>query len=40
MLASTCDFTESRTNAYYLSILTQSSANWPDGLRWLHGEDG
>ena len=40
MLASTCDFTESRTNAYYLSILTQSSAGWPDRLRWLHGEDG
>jgi len=40
MMASTCDFTESRVNAYYLSILTQSSAGWPGGLRWLHGEDG
>ena len=40
MQASTYDFTESRANAYYLSILTQSSAGWPGGLRWLHGEDG
>lgn len=40
MEASTYDFTESRVNAYYLSILTQSSAGWPGGLRWLHGEDG
>ena len=38
-LASTFDFTESRANAYYLSILTESSAGWPNGLRWLHGED-
>ena len=40
MEASTYDFTESRANAYYLSILNQSSAGWPGGLRWLHGEDG
>ncbi|MDE2868690.1 MAG: transglutaminase domain-containing protein [Chloroflexota bacterium] len=40
MTASTCNFTESAANAYYLSILTQSSAGWPGGLRWLHGEDG
>ena len=40
MEASTYDFTESRSNAYYLSILNQSSAGWPGGLRWLHGEDG
>ena len=40
MMASTCDFTESAANAYYLSILNQSSAGWPGGLRWLHGEDG
>lgn len=40
MEASTYDFTESGANAYYLSILTQSSAGWPGGLRWLHGEDG
>jgi len=40
MMASTCDFNESRVNAYYLSILNQSSAGWPGGLRWLHGEDG
>ena len=38
--ASSYDFTESRANAYYRSILTQSSAGWPGGLRWLHGEDG
>ena len=38
-LASTFDFTESKANAYYLSILTESSAGWPKGLRWLHGED-
>jgi hypothetical protein len=38
-LAPTFDFTESRANAYYLSILTESSAGWPAGLRWLHGED-
>ena len=40
MEASTYDFTESRANAYYRSILNQSSAGWPGGLRWLHGEDG
>lgn len=40
MMASTYHFTESKANAYYLSILTQSSAGWPGGLRWLHGEDG
>ena len=39
MLASVYDFTESKANAYYLSILTESSAGWPGGLRWLHGED-
>ncbi len=38
--ASNYDFTESRANAYYMSILAQSSAGWPGGLRWLHGEDG
>jgi transglutaminase-like putative cysteine protease len=27
-------------NAYYRSILTASQAGWPDGLRWLRGEDG
>lgn len=40
MMASTYHFTESRANAYYLSILNESSAGWPGGLRWLHGEDG
>ncbi|MCY3921338.1 MAG: hypothetical protein OXG27_02940 [Chloroflexi bacterium] len=40
VVASNYEFTESRANAYYLSILTQSSAGWPGGLRWLHGEDG
>ncbi len=39
-MASTYDFVESTANAYYLSILSQSSAGWPGGLRWLHGEDG
>ncbi len=39
-LASTYDFTESAADAYYLSILNQSSAGWPGGLRWLHGEAG
>ena len=39
MLASVYDFTESKANAYYLSILNESSAGWPAGLRWLHGED-
>ncbi len=38
-LASAFDFTESKANDYYLSILTESSAGWPKGLRWLHGED-
>ena len=38
-LASTFDFTESKASDYYLSILTESSADWPKGLRWLHGED-
>ena len=39
LLSSTYDFTESKANAYYLSILNESSSGWPDGLRWLHGED-
>ena len=33
------DFTESKADAYNLSILDESLAGWPAGLRWLHGED-
>ena len=33
------DFTVSALNAYTRSILEQSVRGWPDGLRWLHGED-
>lgn len=33
------DFTESKADSYNLSILDASFASWPNGLRWLHGED-
>ena len=33
------DFTESKADAYNLSILDESLAGWPAALRWLHGED-
>ncbi len=33
------DFTVSGLNSYTRSILEQSMRGWPDGLRWLHGED-
>ena len=28
-----------RINEYYRSILEMSEKGWPNGLRWLHGED-
>ena len=34
------DYTVTRINAYYLSILELSNQGWPGGLRWLHGEAG
>ena len=33
------DFTVSALNAYTRLILEQSVRGWPDGLRWMHGED-
>lgn len=33
------DYTVSKLNEYYRSILEMSSKSWPGGLRWLHGED-
>ena len=33
------DYTVSKTNDYYRSILEMSDQGWPDGLRWLHGEE-
>jgi transglutaminase-like putative cysteine protease len=33
------DYSVSGVNAYYRSILEMSDNGWPDGLRWLHGED-
>lgn len=34
------DYSESRPNDYYRSILDTALKGWPGGLRWLHGEDG
>lgn len=33
------DYTVSKINEYYRSILEISGQGWPGGLRWLHGED-
>jgi hypothetical protein len=33
------DYTVTHVNAYYRSILEESDRGWPEGLRWLHGED-
>ena len=33
------DYTVSRINDYYRSILEMESEGWPGGIRWLHGED-
>jgi len=33
------EYTTSRLNNYYRSILEMSDRGWPGGLRWLHGED-
>lgn len=33
------DYTASKINDYYRSILEMSNQGWPGGLRWLHGED-
>ncbi len=33
------DYTVSRINDYYRSILEMSDQGWPGGLRWLRGED-
>ena len=33
------DYTVSRLNEYYRTILTMGGQGWPGGLRWLHGED-
>lgn len=33
------DYTVSKINDYYHSILEISNQGWPDGLKWVHGED-
>lgn len=33
------NYTVSKINDYYRSILEISNQAWPDGLRWLHGEE-
>lgn len=33
------DYTESGINDYYRDVLEQALEGWPDGLRWLHGEE-
>jgi transglutaminase-like putative cysteine protease len=33
------DYSVSRVNDYYRSILEHAAIGWPNGLRWLHGED-
>jgi hypothetical protein len=33
------DYTVSRVNEYYRSILEMSEKAWPGGFRWLHGEE-
>lgn len=33
------DYTITKINDYYRSILKMSDQGWPGGLRWLHGED-
>jgi len=33
------DYTASRLNDYYRSVLKMAEQGWPGGLRWLHGED-
>lgn len=33
------DYTVSKINDYFRSILEMANQGWPGGLRWLHGED-
>ena len=33
------NYSISRINEYYRSILRMSEKGWPGGLRWIHGED-
>jgi len=33
------DYSVGTINAYYRAILAESARDWPDGLRWLFGED-
>jgi hypothetical protein len=33
------NYTISKINSYYRSILENSNCGWPSGLRWIHGED-
>ena len=33
------NYTVSKINDYYRSILKMSNQGWPGGLRWLHGEE-
>ena len=33
------DYSVTKVNPYYRSILRMSDRRWPGGLRWLHGED-
>jgi hypothetical protein len=33
------DYTPSKINNYYRSILENSNQGWPSGLRWIHNED-
>lgn len=37
--ASKYDYTITGLNEYYMSILSMADQKWPDGLRWLYGED-
>ena len=34
------DYTVSKINDYYRSILEMANRGWPGGLRWIHREDG
>lgn len=33
------DYSVSKVNSYYVSILEMADKGWPGGIRWLHNED-
>jgi hypothetical protein len=33
------DYSVSKVNNYYVSILEMADKGWPGGIRWLHNED-